>query len=162
MRGSVRRRLLVHARGIAFLLPSAVFIFGLIYYPVVNAFVISFFKYEVLSRRMSFVGLKNFLSIFHEPLFAVVFQRTMVWTVVIVAGTTLLSMAIAQLLDLRFGLKRVVRSIFILPWATSLALSAMLYRWALNSERGLLNYTLKDLLHLGSSVSLKRAATYFF
>jgi len=52
------------------------------------------------------------------------------------------------LLDVQFPMKAVVRSIFILPWATSLALSAMLYRWALNSERGLLNYTLKEVLHV--------------
>jgi multiple sugar transport system permease protein len=147
MRAALHKRLLSHARGIAFLLPSAFFIFGLIYYPVINAVVISFFKYEVLSRRMSFVGLKNYLYIFHEPLFAVIFQRTIVWTVAVVAGTTLLAMAVAQLLDARFRMKKAVRGIFILPWATSIALSAMLYRWALNSERGLLNYTLRDLLH---------------
>jgi len=141
-------RILQRIRPVLFLLPSAFFIFGLVYYPVINAAIISFFDYNVLSREMSFVGLKNYLFIFNEPLFITIFQRTIVWTVTVVGGTTIVALALARLLDVQFPMKAVVRSIFILPWATSLALSAMLYRWALNSERGLLNYTLKEVLHV--------------
>lgn len=148
MKAITKQRIVREIKPYIFLLPSAVLIFGLIYYPVLNAIKISFYEINVLNREMSFIGFQNYVSIFNEPLFGEIFWRTVLWTFSVLGGATLLALIVSQLLDIEFKFKRAVRGIFIIPWATSLAISAMLYRWALNAELGLINHTLKNVFHL--------------
>ncbi len=150
MKQITKYRFIKGIRPYLFLLPSAVLIFGLIYYPVLSAIKISFYDINILSRQMKFIGFENYKSVFTEPLFGEIFRRTVTWTVTVLSCTTIISMLVALLLDVPFRFKRVVRGVFIIPWATSLAISAMLYRWALNSELGLVNHTLKNILHITS------------
>jgi len=131
-----------------FILPSAIFIFGLIYYPIIDAARISFYNYNFLSGEIVFIGLKNYIEIFKDQNFLIIFRRTIVWTFSVVSGTVIISLLFAILLDAKFKFKRLVRSILVLPWATSLAISAMIFKWGLNSDRGLINHTLNQILGL--------------
>ena len=92
-----------------------------------------------------FNGVANYLKLFAEPAFVGVIGRTVLWTVGVVAVTMLLSLALAQLFDQAFPLRRVARWALILPWACSVMMTALIFRWMLDPHSGAINVVLHDL-----------------
>ena len=88
--------------------------------------------------------------------------RTLVWTLAVVGGTVLLSVPIAMILNDDFYGRGIARIIIMLPWAVSLTMSAIVWRWALNGQFGMLNATLFELGLLHTPVEwLATAETAF-
>jgi multiple sugar transport system permease protein len=48
-------------------------------------------------------------------------------------------------LNQKFRFRKTVRALVVLPWATAMPISVMLWRWTLNAEYGMLNYTLESI-----------------
>ena len=65
--------------------------------------------------------------------------RTVLWVVVVVSVTLLLSLALAQLFHQRFPFRRVARTALIAPWAASVLMTALIFRWALDPNVGAIN-----------------------
>lgn len=137
----------VGARAVPYLmlLPSAVLIFGLILYPVVYAIRLSLFRSQGLSGNLRFVGLGNYAYLLTDPEFLQILYQTLLWTVCVVGLTMVLAVAIAIFLNIRFPGRRLLRAVVILPWGTSLALSAVMWKWVFDPNRGMANETLKAL-----------------
>jgi len=98
-------------------------------------------------------GLDNFRTLFHEPYLAGVMIRTLIWVVVVVAATMLISLGLAQLFNQRFPGRRVTRWALIIPWASSVMMTAIIFRWALDPNDGVINIFLHQIgvvHHLGS------------
>src|SRR5260370_27990069 len=51
-------------------------------------------------------------------------------------------MPIALILNENFGGRRIARIIVMLPWAVSLTMSGIVWRWALDGQSGMVNATL--------------------
>jgi multiple sugar transport system permease protein len=60
-----------------------------------------------------------------------------------VSAKTIAGLVIALLLNIEFRGRKIYRTLVILPWASSVPVSAMLWQWTFQSEFGLLNHTLK-------------------
>ena len=89
-----------------------------------------------------FTGLGNFAALFADPDFIAALWRTVVWTVGVVGGTLLVSIPVALILNDDFYGRGLARVIIMLPWAVSLTMTAIVWRWALNGESGMLNSAL--------------------
>jgi multiple sugar transport system permease protein len=63
----------------------------------------------------------------------------------VVAVTMLLSLGLAQLFNQAFPLRRVARWALILPWACSVMMTALIFRWMLDPHSGAINVVLHDL-----------------
>jgi multiple sugar transport system permease protein len=99
-------------------------------------------------------GAKNYRNLFDEPALAGVIERTVIWVVVVVAVTIGLSLGLAQLFNQKFPGRRVARWALIAPWAASVLMTSLVFRWALDANNGVINVFLHDigLLHrLGSN-----------
>jgi len=94
-------------------------------------------------------GGANFGDLFSEAALKGVLVRTVIWTIVVVVVTVVLSLALAQLFNQRFPGRRVARWALIMPWAASVMMTALIFRWALNASSGVINIFLHDvgLLH---------------
>lgn len=92
-----------------------------------------------------FIRLANYQALFEDPNFRASLARTGVWTVGVVTGTLLVSFPVAMVLNAPFYGQALARTIVLLPWAVSLTIMAVVWRWALNGESGLLNKLLLDL-----------------
>ena len=90
-------------------------------------------------------GVDNFLKVFADPLFKASLWRTLSWTGFVVGGTVLISLPVAILLNLPFHGRAIARAIIMLPWAVSLTMSAVVWRWAFNAEYGMVNASLQRL-----------------
>src|ERR1700748_3390274 len=99
-------------------------------------------------------GTTNYAHLFDEPDFVSVLLRTVVWGVVVVAVTVLISLGLAQLFHQKFPGRRVTRWALIIPWAASVMMTALIFKWALDPNVGVINVILHHIgiVHkLGSS-----------
>jgi len=99
-------------------------------------------------------GTDDFRTLFDEPDFISVLERTVLWVVIVVAVTVLISLALAQLFNQTFPGRTVTRWALIIPWAASVMMTALIFRWALDPNVGVINVILHHLgvvKHLGSS-----------
>jgi multiple sugar transport system permease protein len=90
-------------------------------------------------------GFNNFIALFKEPALIGVLLRTVIWVVGVVFVTMLISLALAQLFNANFPGRRVARWALIVPWASSVMMTALVFRWALDSNNGVVNVILHDL-----------------
>ena len=120
----------------------AIFIIG---YPVLDLANTSLQEVSRFGQLRGFTGFDNFSEVFSDPLFYGSLYRTVIWTVCVVLGTLIISLPIAIILNDDFYGRGLARVIIMLPWAISLTMTAVVWRWALNGRAGLLNATLMDL-----------------
>jgi len=109
-----------------------------------------------------YVGLENFRVIFADPEFLGALRRTAIWVFGIVAGSILISIPVAMILNGDFYGRGLARVIIMLPWAISLTMTAIVWAWALNGESGMLNSGLRALGIIDRNVQwLAQASTAF-
>lgn len=90
-------------------------------------------------------GWKNYSQLFADPNLGPVMTRTVVWVFSIVAITMLLSLGLAQLLNRSFPGRRVVRWALIAPWAASVLMTSIVFRWMLDPNNGVVNVFLHQI-----------------
>jgi multiple sugar transport system permease protein len=71
--------------------------------------------------------------------------RTLLWVVVVVVVTMVLSLGLAQLFNQRFPGRRVARWALIAPWAASVMMTALIFRWMLQPQSGVIYLFLHDI-----------------
>lgn len=111
---------------------------------------------------LDFTGAENYVELLDDPLFMASLWRTGVWTVAVVIGSLALSVPIALILNDDFIGRGVARIIIMLPWAISLTMTAIVWRWTLNGQSGLLNVTLGQLGLIGRPVEWLATAELAF
>ncbi|KHK98604.1 ABC transporter permease [Microbacterium mangrovi] len=129
--------------------PAVALIAVVVLWPVVVMLESSFQHIGGEGFVAGFNGVANYLKLFAEPAFPGVLERTVLWTVGVVAVTMLLSLGLAQLFNQAFPLRRVARWALILPWACSVMMTALIFRWMLDPHSGAINVVLHDLGLLG-------------
>ena len=130
---------------IALILPSFLLALFIIAYPVAQLAQIATHQVNRFGQLRNFIGVENFTHVLADPLFAGSTLRTLIWTVGVVTGTISISGPVALILNRPFIGRGVARLIIMLPWAVSLTMTAVVWRWALNGQSGLLNVTLQEL-----------------
>lgn len=127
------------------ILPSILLALWIIGYPIWDVTRTSLHVVNRFGQLRGFAGTANFEALLADPIFQGAFWRTIVWTVGVVGGTVLLSVPIALILNDDFAGKGLARVIVMLPWAVSLTMTAIVWRWTLNGQYGMLNATLFEL-----------------
>ena len=118
-------------------------------YPIWDLTDMSLHSVTRFGQLKDYSGFANFSKLIAEPLFFECLIRTLVWTFAVVGGTVLLSIRIALTLADDFIGRQVLRVIIMLPWAVSLTMSGIVWRWALNGQSGMVNATLYDFGAIG-------------
>lgn len=126
-------------------LPALAVLAALMLYPIAYVFQMALFRTDKLGRLQEFVGLANFAEHLADREFWRIAFRSVYWTVFGVAAKTLLGMAIAVLLSVDFPGRKVARLLFIIPWASAVPISALIWQWVYHAEFGLLNHTLRAI-----------------
>lgn len=109
-----------------------------------------------------FAGIANYALVFTDPELYASLWRTAIWTFGIVGGTFLLALPISLALNEDFYGRGLGRVLAMMPWAISLAMLAIVGRWALNGESGAVNLALRNLGLIDSNIAwLGQARTAF-
>lgn len=144
------------------ILPSLVLIVGIVLIPVFELFHTSFSEVSRAGVVKSFNDFKNYTSLFEDNTFLMVLKNTLIWTVVVVGVSTVLSLGISLLLNEQFHARSLVRAAIILPWATSLVITASVWKWIFDYNYGTLNIILTNLHLIRSNVYWLAAASSSF
>jgi len=128
----------------AFLAPSLL-VFALIMgYPFVQGLAYSFRGGSLLALG-GFVGLDNYSQLLQDPEFqnAVVF--TAVFTIGTVAGSYLIGLGLALLLNAEIAGRGVLRGALLIPWIIPSIVSTQSFRWLLEPQNGPVDALLQHL-----------------
>lgn len=106
--------------------------------PIVMSLVISFTKWDILTSP-SWVGLDNYIEIFHDELFFKSLKVTLSYAFFSVPLQIVLSIFVAMLLNAGVKFINLFRTIFYLPVAVSSTAAALLWAWVFHPEFGLIN-----------------------
>ncbi|WP_309237566.1 sugar ABC transporter permease [Actinomadura sp. BRA 177] len=125
--------------------PSLVLITVVVLWPVIEMIRTSLQEITSSGVTVGYRGGGNYTDLFGEDDLIPVVLRTLLWVGGIVIVTMTLSLALGQLLNARFPGRRVVRWAVIVPWAASVLMTALIWKWMLDNYSGLVNRVLLDL-----------------
>ncbi len=144
------------------ILPSVALMVAIIVVPIIDLFITSVSEVSFSGLRQGFNGVDNYVALFQDPVFPRVLLNTIIWTVGIVGITIVLSLGIASLLNEKFVGRRLVRAALIVPWAVSLLITAVIWKWIFDFRYGTLNLILNEAGIIEKNVNwLAQPATSF-
>ncbi|MEU7315698.1 sugar ABC transporter permease [Streptomyces sp. NPDC007083] len=125
--------------------PVVLLILAVVVWPVIELIRTSFLNISIAGIVRGSAGTDKYKKLFDETDFGHVLLWTVLWTVVVVGVTMLLSLCLAQLFNQNFPGRRVTRWALIAPWAASVLMTAIGFKWMLNRTAGVLNTVMIDL-----------------
>ena len=123
------------------LLPNLLIFMIFTVFPVLATFGISFTSWDLLGS-MEWIGIKNYLDLFHDETFLKVTGNTFYFTAVSVPLCLIISFFMAVLLDSKIKFLKLWRAIYFLPVISSMVVVAIVWNWLYNPQFGLVNYFL--------------------
>lgn len=131
--------------GMLMALPAALLIFVILISPLFYTLYLSVHNADYLNIT-SFVGLKNYIKVLNNPQII----KSIGTTFIISFAGLAISMALGTFLALwvdkkNGGFAYALQIIGLVPWVTSMVVGGLLWKWILDPDLGLLNYTLRFL-----------------
>jgi len=142
--------------------PSLLLALAIVVWPIVELSEIASHSVNRFGQLRDFVGLANFEALWNDPNFIASLWRTLIWTVCVVGGALLTAIPVSLVLNEDFHGRGLARVLVMLPWAVSLTMTAIVWRWALSGESGMLNSALMGLGIITTNIQwLADASTAF-
>lgn len=127
------------------LLPALVLLLVFNLLPTIATIVESTFVISLRSGERVFAGFANFERIFSDPIFWKSLQVTVVFSLVVNPLQIALSLGLSMLINQRLPGIGIFRSIYLLPVAVSLNVTAIVWRLLLDKNTGMINGMLYQL-----------------
>ena len=136
--------------GYLFLLPSLIFFLGFVIIPMFICIFYSFTDARMHSQdHLTFVFLDNFIKLVRDKTFLEALKNTFLIVVVSVPVVCAFSVWVSSAIyRMNNVLLSAFRCIFYLPVVTGSVAVTVVWKWIYNNYYGVLNYALKDGLHL--------------
>jgi multiple sugar transport system permease protein len=135
--------------GYILIAPAFLLVVAVIAYPVVYNLWLSFHDVSLNPNRPDrFVGFDNFSTLLTDPSFWHSVKVTLFFTVVTVAGATVVGLGTAILLNKPFVGRKFVRSVILLPYVAPVISLVFVWQYMFNPVYGMVNYTLVDKFNL--------------
>lgn len=131
--------------GILYLSPWIIGFVVFVAGPLLASLYLGFTKYNVL-RPAQWIGVQNYVTAFtQDPLFLPSIWRTFYYALLSVPLAMAGSLVVALLLNQKLWATTMWRTFYFLPTLTPLLAVALLWRWMLNPDVGLVNYLLAQV-----------------
>lgn len=126
-----------------FLAPAIILFLLFFYVPMTEALYYSFNEYNVLSP-VKWVGLANYIDLFHNPVFIQAVKNTCLYLLIIVPSLVILPLLLAQLVNRKMRGMYLFRLLFYMPYVTSAVAIGIVWKFLYHPE-GLINSALRLL-----------------
>ncbi|KJR67967.1 ABC transporter permease [Bacillus velezensis] len=127
-----------------FLAPALIFLL-FVYIPIIENVFFSLFEWSSFQPEKTFIGLKNYIDLFHDPVFFTALRNNVLYAVISlicqVGGGLLLAAVLEDKLLRKWS--PFFRTVFFLPVVISMTVIALLFDFIYNPEIGLLNQLLE-------------------
>ncbi|MBF4993411.1 sugar ABC transporter permease [Arthrobacter gandavensis] len=125
--------------------PVLLLIFGVVIFPAGYMVYSSTRRISQAGTNVEGVGLANFATVFADPNLPRILLNTLVWVVVVVTLTVLLSLALANFLNKPFPGRTLVRMAVVVPWAASVVMTTTVFYYGLDRDYGIINKFMVDV-----------------
>jgi multiple sugar transport system permease protein len=120
------------------------FLAALVGYPLVYGVLLSL-QERVIGKPGHFVGLQNFVTDLHDPIFWRVTANTFVYTIVATLLKMVGGLGLALAMNQHFRMKNLVRALLLLPFIVPTVLSTVAWMWMLDPAFSVVNRLLIGL-----------------
>lgn len=126
------------------IVPSTVLYFMFMIFPSIDVFKNSAYSWSGLSQNKTFIGMKNFVTLFNDENFWIAFKNTIFLMVVVTIATMALSLFLAyRLTQSKLKEKNVYRVLFFFPNVLSIVVIGTLFKNIYAPTTGIVNSFLK-------------------
>ena len=127
--------------GVLLYLPSILIVFGIVFFPMAYALIMSFTGYKVSKPVMNFIAFNNYSKILGDAGFWNAVGRSLIFTFGSLIPQIVLGLAMAMLLNHpRLRWKTLFRGLAITPWLIPTVAVAIVFRWMFNDIYGIINH----------------------
>ena len=123
--------------------PAMFFVIGLLGYAVVQAFITSLHRVQIIYLDEPFVGLNNYLELFKDPSFHYSLIRTVIFVAASVGLGTLIAIIFSLCLYHVRRFSNIFRGISLIPYLVSGVAGGIMWRFVFSGSAGLINMVLK-------------------
>lgn len=132
-----------------FLLPALGILVLTVFWPALQAFYLSFTRYEYdLTAMPQWIGFANFQRLWHDPLFWQTLGNTLLYLICVVPILVFAPLALAILVNQKLRGMYWFRAAYYTPVVISMVVAGIAWKW-LYAENGLLNQLLKGIVKEG-------------
>jgi ABC-type sugar transport system permease subunit len=123
----------------AFIVPGAFFLGLFTYYPIVWSGYLSFMKWNMMSPKPKYNGLKTIIKLLQDPVFWLVIKNTLIFVSITIIPTMFLAILFAILIDERKKFRIYYIYSLFYPMLIPMAAAAMLWVFIYSPNLGLMN-----------------------
>lgn len=138
-------------QALPFILPGLVLAGIFIFYPTFRNIQISFSDYDIMTNKLTFTGLDNYVELFTEPQgrFFLAYRNNILYAIVVTPITMILGLLIAILINNQKRGSVFFRTIYYLPVITSWIIAGLVFKYLFNPGiQGPINYVLVEQFHI--------------
>ncbi len=117
--------------------------------PIGFGFLLSFYKWNLISPRRPFIGMDNYLELLGDENFQLALKNTTIYSLSVVLLSTAIALPLAVFLSRKSKLSPFYQTIYFLPVITPMVPMSIAWKWMYDYNYGILNYVL-SLLHIPS------------
>jgi N,N'-diacetylchitobiose transport system permease protein len=133
----------------ALIAPAIIVIAAILAYPLYYLVRLSLQRYglfQLIAHKGEYVGLQNFGTLLHDPVFWHTLVRTVIFTFVNVSLTIVLGTLVAMLcVKVAKVVRLMIMSALVFAWAMPVVVAVQLWYWMTNYQNGVVNYLLTKL-----------------
>lgn len=127
--------------GWVFILPALLGTFIFIIIPVICSFGLSFMDWDLINKA-EFVGLRNYKTIFTDPLFGKILLNTFVYAISTSIFAVIIPLVLASILNSKIRGSEFFKTAYFLPFITPMIVIAVVWDWIFDPNIGILNHFL--------------------
>ena len=118
--------------------PNFILLGVFVFWPIFYSLYLSFFKWNMISPRKTFIALDNYQHLIEDPVFWLVAKNTLILALVTVIVKMTISLVLALLLNKDIKGRSFYRAIIFSPTFTTSVAVAMVWTWIFEPTYGLL------------------------
>ena len=113
------------------------------YYPILNAFFISLFKYDPINPPGRFIGFQNYISMFQTQFYWDSWKNTFIFLLLQLCMCFFIPLIQALLLNELTRLKKCLTTLYILPALIPTSVNVIIWKWIWHPDYGVANQIVK-------------------
>lgn len=128
-----------------FIFPAIALLLVFVFYPMLQAFLISFKNYSLVGAGDVFVGMDNYAHLMKDRAFFNSLKHSFYFAIIVIPIQTSIALGLALLIQKKTATAGLFRTLYFIPVIISTAVAATVFKLIYNKEFGLLNSVLKAM-----------------
>ena len=120
-----------------FISPNFILLITFVFWPIIYSLYLSFFKWNMISPKKTFIGFTNYENLFADPVFWQITRNTLILSLVVVVVKLIISLSLSLSLNSNIKGKNLYRAIIFSPTFTTSVAVAMVWSWIFHPTFGL-------------------------